>query len=100
MANQVAQLNCGASPDALPVRPSTALSVAQLQRARASAETLPTGLDQRLDCSSGTPLDARPAAPTSTCCRLLTTEAELANGTNALNVDLGLGITGVDVAPS
>jgi uncharacterized membrane protein len=96
VANQVAQLNCGATPTPEQCGASTALSsldfssstsaqLCQLVSINGSACS-PTALSTLTTADLSASLDAL---------QTLTTEAELANGTTAIDLGTSLGITGV-----
>ncbi len=93
VASQVAQLNCGSTPTPLPCSASTALSALGFNSSN------PVQLCQLVSingstCSSGN-LSTATLAANLNVGQMLTTEAELANGTNALDLGTSLGITGV-----
>ena len=93
MANQVALLNCGSSPTPEPCNASTALSTLDF-----SGSTRPQ-LCQLVSingstCGGGN-LSTAALSASLDVLQMLTTEAELANGTNALDLGASLGIPGV-----
>ena len=97
VANQVAQLNCAPTPTPSPCNASTALDIAR--QLVDVGVALPAGLHQRVVLRRTAPSPRPPCRPASNVLQMLTTEAEVANGTNAINVQSALGITGV-TAPS
>jgi uncharacterized membrane protein len=94
VANQVAQLNCGASPVPSPCNASAALGGLAFGGTSAQLCQLVS-----VNGSSCLPANSSLSTPALSAnlnvLQLLTTEAELANGTSALNVTSALGITGV-----
>ena len=99
VANQVAQLSCGSSPTPYPCSASTALSAARLRQRRFGG-ALPADKHQL----QFEPIDRRATPPTSAlidrlnALQTFTTEAEIANGTSAINVTSALSFTGVTSA--
>lgn len=93
VANQVAQLNCGSTPTPLPCSASTALSTLDFGSST-SAQLCQLVSINGSTCASGSLTTAALAASLNVG-QMLTTEAELANGTNALDLRTSLGITGV-----
>jgi uncharacterized membrane protein len=96
VANQVAQLNCSATPTPLPCSASTALS-------GPNAMDLTSATQAKLcqfvsingaTCSSGN-LNNVALETSLNALQTFTTEAEVAHGTNALDLGTSLGITGV-----
>jgi uncharacterized membrane protein len=96
VANQVGQLNCGSSPTPSPCNASTALSALDFSSST-SAELCQLVSINGSSCSNGT-LSTSALTAGLDAMQMLTTEAELANGTSALNVQSALGITGVTAA--
>jgi uncharacterized membrane protein len=94
VANQVAQLNCGASPEPLPCEASTGLSALSFN-ASTSAQLCQLVSVNGSTCASGATLSTPALATSLNVLQMLTTEAELANGANALDLGTSLGITGV-----
>ena len=98
VANQVAQLNCSATPTPLPCSASTALSGPNALDLTSSSQAQLCHLVSinGSTCSSG-PLPNYALATSLNALQTFTTEAEFANGANAVTFDLGtsLGITGV-----
>ena len=101
VANQVAQLNCSATPTPAPCTAASALSGTNaLDFGSVGADAGPAlqaRVDQQLDtstCTSGN-LSTPALSANLNALQTLTTEAELANGTNALDLGTSLGITGV-----
>jgi uncharacterized membrane protein len=104
VSNQVAQLNCGASPVPSPCNAGTGLTeitgggdLAQLcQLVSINMGSIASGCT---NTTSTTTTLSTPALSTSlNVLQMLTTEAEFANGSSALNVTSALGITGVTAA--
>jgi uncharacterized membrane protein len=93
VANQVAQLNCSSSPTPLPCSASTGLSTLDFG-ASTSAQLCQLVSIGGSTCS-GSNLTTAALATNLNVLQMLTTEAELANGTNALDLGTSLGITGV-----
>jgi uncharacterized membrane protein len=104
VANQTAQLNCGASPVPSPCNAGQALTGLDFGGA-------PAQLCQLVSINMGaiasgctnstlttTTLSTPALAANLNVLQLLTTEAEFANGSSALNVTSALGITGVTTA--
>jgi uncharacterized membrane protein len=99
VANQVAQLNCSATPTPSPCSASGALSGPDAMDLTQSTQVQLCQLVtiNGSTCTSGALSNA--ALFTSlNALQTFTTEAELANGTNALNLGTSLGITGVSDA--
>jgi uncharacterized membrane protein len=104
VANQTAQLNCGASPVPSPCNASQALtgldfggaSAALCQLVSISMGSIASG------CTNSTlmttTLSTSALSASLNVLQILTTEAEFANGSSALNVTSALGITGVNTA--
>ena len=92
VANQVAQLNCAASPTPSPCNASTALT--SLGTWSTSASLCQMVSINGSSCANGT-LSTSALSTSLNVLQILTTEAEVANGTNAINVQSALGITGV-----
>ncbi len=92
VANQVAQLNCAASPTPSPCNASTALT--SLGTWSTSASLCQTVSINGSSCAAGT-LPTSALSASLNVLQMLTTEAEVANGTSAINVQSALGITGV-----
>ncbi len=92
VANQVAQVNCGSTPTPLPCTAATALS------ALGSTASTSASLCQlvSIDGSTCSPTNATlstPALSTSlNALQTLTTEAEVANGTNTIDLGSSLGL--------
>ena len=104
VSNQVAQLNCGASPVPSPCNAGTGLTeitgggeIAQLcHLVSINMGSIASGCT---NTTSTTTTLSTPALSTSlNVLQMLTTEAEFANGSSALNVTSALGITGVTTA--
>src|ERR1700722_1155156 len=95
VANQVAQLNCGATPVPSPCTASTALGT--LGTGGVSAQLCQLVSVNGSPCTNGS-LSSPALSANLNVLPLLTTEAELANGTSAINVTSALGITGVTTA--
>jgi uncharacterized membrane protein len=99
VANQVAQVNCGSSPVPSPCNAATGLT--QLTGGGALAPlchlvTINTG--SGVAACGSTPLSTAVLSTNVNLLQLLTTEAELANGTSALDVTSALSLTGVTTA--
>jgi len=104
VANQTAQLNCGASPVPSPCNAGQALtgldfggaSAALCQLVSINMGSIASG------CTNSTLTTTTLSTPALSAglnvLQMLTTEAELANGSSALNVTSALGITGVTTA--
>ena len=98
VGNQVAQLNCGGSPTPLPCEASTGLSALNFN-STTSAELCQMVSVNGSSCNSPNNTVSTSALSTDVdLLQMLATEAELANGTNALDVKSALGITGVTSA--
>jgi uncharacterized membrane protein len=96
VANQVGQLNCGASPTPFPCEASTGLSALDFGGST-SAQLCQLVAINGSSCANGT-ISTAALASNLNVLQILTTEAELANGSNAINVTTALGITGVTAA--
>jgi uncharacterized membrane protein len=99
VANQVAQLNCSSTPTPEPCSASTALSG---PGAMDLTQNTQVQLCQLVSingstCTSGA-LSTAALATSLNALQTFTTEAELANGTNAVDLGTSLGITGVSDA--
>jgi uncharacterized membrane protein len=92
VANQVAQLNCASSPTPSPCNAGTALT--SLGSWSTSASLCQMVSINGSTCGNGT-LSTSALSTSLDVLQMLTTEAEVANGTNAINVQSALGITGV-----
>ena len=99
VANQVAQANCGATPTPLPCLASSALSGTNALNFTASTQAQLCQLVSinGSTCSSGT-LSTAALSTSLNALQTFTTEAEVANGTHALDLGTSLGITGVSDA--
>jgi uncharacterized membrane protein len=99
VANQVAQLNCSTTPTPLPCSASTALSGPTAMSLNSSSQVQLCQLVSinGSTCSSGSLTNAALATSLNVL-QTLTTEAEVANGTNAIDLGTSLGITGVSDA--
>ena len=99
VANQVAQANCGATPTPLPCLASAALSGANALDFTASTQAQLCQLVSinGSTCSSGT-LSSEALSTSLNALQIFTTEAEVANGTHAIDLGTSLGITGVSDA--
>ncbi len=93
VANQVGQLNCASSPTPSPCNASTQLSALDFSSST-SAKLCQLVSINGSSCSNGT-LSTSTLSAGLDVLQMLTTEAELANGTGAINVQSALGITGV-----
>ncbi len=91
VANQVAQLNCGSSPTPYPCNASTALSSLAFN-ASSSAQLCQM---VQIDGSSCGTLPSAALSASVNVLQALTTEAELANGTSAVNIGTLGGIPGL-----
>ena len=104
VSNQVAQLNCGASPVPSPCNAGTGLTeitgggdMAQLcHLVTINMGSIASGCTNTT--STTTILSTAALSASLNLLQLLTTEAEFANGSSALNVTSALGITGVTTA--
>ncbi len=96
VANQVALANCGATPTPLPCLASSALSGSNALDFTTSTQAQLCQLVSinGSTCSSGT-LTTAALSTSLNALQTFTTEAELANGTHALDLGTSLGITGV-----
>ncbi len=100
VANQAAPLNCSATPTPLPCSASTGLS------ALGTNGTATVQLCQLVSINGSTCSSINSSSTLSTAAlttnlnvlQMLTTEAEVANGTNAIDLGTSLGITGVSDA--
>jgi uncharacterized membrane protein len=91
VANQVAQLNCGSSPTPYPCNASTALSSLAFN-ASSSAQLCKMVV---IDGSSCSTLSSPSLSASLNVLQALTTEAELANGSSAVNIGTLGGIPGL-----
>lgn len=107
ISNQVAQVNCGASPVPSPCNAGTGLT--ELTGSGSTQDMAPLCHLVSIDMGSiasgctnttttTTILSTAALSANLNVLQVLTTEAELANGTSALNVTSALGITGVTAA--
>jgi uncharacterized membrane protein len=90
VANQVVQLNCGASPTPGPCNAAPALS--SLGSWSTSASLCQMVSINGSSCTNGT-ISTAALSTSLNLLQALTTEAEAANGSNALNVTSALGLT-------
>jgi uncharacterized membrane protein len=104
IANQVAQINCGASPVPSPCNAGTGLtqitggaSMAPLCHL-VSINMGPIASGCTNTTQTTTTLSTAALSTSLNVLQILSTEAELANGASALNVTSALGITGVTAA--
>ena len=98
VANQVASANCGATPTPLPCLASAALSGPNaLDFTSSQAQLCQLVSINGSTCSSGT-LSTAALSTSLNALQTFTTEAEVANGTHALDLGTSLGITGVSDA--
>jgi uncharacterized membrane protein len=98
VANQVAQVNCSSTPTPLPCSASTALSALDVT-ASTSVSLCQLVSINGSTCSTGSNVLSTAALSTSlNVLQMLTTEAEVANGTHAIDLGTSLGITGVSDA--
>ncbi len=93
VANQVAQLNCGSSPTPYPCNAGIALSSLSFS-ASSSAELCQVVQVNGSTCTNGT-LSTAALSTSLNILQVLTTEAEVANGSSGVNVGTLGGITGV-----
>jgi uncharacterized membrane protein len=96
VANQANSLSCGGSPTPSPCAASTALSTVDFSSSNSAQLCQLFSIDGS-GCSTVPPSNAALSTSVSVL-QLLTTEAEIANGTNAIDVTSALGITGVTSA--
>ncbi len=98
VANQVAQLNCGASPTPPPCNASTALASLDFSSAT-SAKLCQLVSINGSSCSPPNATLSTSALSTGlNALQTFTTEAEIANGTSAINLTSALSFTGVTSA--
>jgi uncharacterized membrane protein len=106
VTNQVSQLNCSSTPTPAPCSASSALSGPTSLDFGSGASTdvqlcqlvsISTGPSSGSTCSSLSTSNLSNSALSANlnALQILTTEAEVANGTNALDLGTSLGITGV-----
>jgi uncharacterized membrane protein len=95
VSNQVAQLNCGSAPTPDPCNAGTALSA--LGFSGSSVQLCQLVSVNGSTCANGA-LSTPALSASLNVLQMLTTEAELANGTSALDVTSALSITGVTTA--
>ena len=93
VANEVGQLNCGSSPTPNPCNASTALSALDFSGST-SAQLCQLVSINGSSCANGS-LSTPALSANLNALQMLTTEAELANGTSALNVTSALSLPGV-----
>jgi tight adherence protein G len=96
VANQATGLSCGASPTPSPCVASSALSTMNFSSSTSASLCQLVSINGS-SCGATPPTTAMLSTGLSVL-QLLTTEAELANGTNAVDVTSALGITGVTSA--
>lgn len=98
VSNQVASANCSATPTPLPCLASAALSGPNAVNFTSSQAQLCQLVSiNGSTCSSG-PLSATALSTGLNALQTFTTEAEIANGTHAIDLGTSLGITGVSDA--
>ena len=93
VANQVSLLNCGSSPTPEPCNASTALSTLDFSGSHSASLCQLVSINGST-CGGGN-LSTAALSASLDVMQMLTTEAELANGTNALDFGGSLGIPGV-----
>jgi uncharacterized membrane protein len=93
VANQVAQLDCSSTPTPLPCSASTAFASLD-STASTTAELCQLVSINGSTCLGGN-LSTAALSANLNVLQMLTAEAEVANGTNALDLGTSLGITGV-----
>ncbi len=94
VANQVAQLNCGATPTPAPCNASTAMGALDFSGSGSTSVQLCQLVSVNgSTCSNGHPVDAGALDQPRTRCRSLTAEAEVANGSSPINVTSALNLT-------
>jgi tight adherence protein G len=91
VANQVAQLSCGASPTPLPCQSSTALS-ALGSTASTSVQLCALVSINGSSCTSNSTLTTAALSTNLNALQTFTTEAEVANGSNAIDLGSSLGL--------
>jgi len=96
VANQVSQLNCGSSPTPDPCNASTALSALDFSGST-SAQLCQLVSVNGSSCANGS-LSTPALSASLNVLQMLSTEAELANGTSALNLTTALSLPGVTAA--
>ena len=96
VANQVAQLNCSSTPTALPCEANTGLSALHFN-ASTSAELCQMISINGSTCTNGS-VSTQGLNSSINLLQMLTSEAELANGSSALNVTSALSIPNVTSA--
>ncbi len=96
VATQVAQLNCSSTPTPLPCTAITALNTLDFSSST-SAQLCQLVSINGSTCSSGN-LSTPVLSANLSVLQMLSTEAELANGTSAIDLGTSLGITGVSDA--
>jgi len=98
VANQVAQVNCSSTPTPLPCSAGTGLSALDAN-ASTSASLCQMVQINNSTCSGNLSTLSTPELSASlNVLQMLTTEAEAANGTHAIDLGTSLGITGVSDA--
>ena len=95
VGSQAAQLSCGSPTTPLQCNADTALGT--LNFGSSTAELCQLVSVNGSSCSNGTLSTAALATPLNVL-QMLTTEAEVANGTNPIDLGVSLGITGVSDA--
>ena len=97
VANQVAQLNCSATPTPLPCSASTALSGTNAMDLTSvhAGPALPTRIDQRLDVLERRSPELPPLRPASMPSRHSRRKPRWPTGRTPLDLGTSLGITGV-----
>ncbi len=98
VANQVAQLNCGATPT--PEQCGASAALASLDFSGGTSASLCQLVSINGSACSGnlSTLSTSELSASLDALQILTTEAELANGTNAIDLGTSLGLTGVSDA--
>ena len=98
VANQVAQVNCSSTPTPLPCSASTALSALDLTASTSVSLCQLVSINGSTCSGNLSTLSTAALSASLNVLQMLTTEAEVANGTHAIDLGTSLGITGVSDA--
>lgn len=98
VANQVAQVNCSSTPTPLPCSASAALSALDVNASTSASLCQLVSINGSACSGNLSTLTTPELSASLNVMQMLTTEAEVANGTHAIDLGTSLGITGVSDA--
>ena len=98
VANQVSQLNCGSTPTPEQCGASTALASLDFSGGTSASLCQLVSINGSSCTGNLSTLSTSELSASLDALQMLTTEAELANGTNAIDLGTSLGLTGVSDA--